>query len=242
MIEKLKLIYEREKFNPKLIGLIFNADFFERRSLFKRLGKLCPSLSGKLLDIGCGSMPYKELFSKTSEYIGVDLISSNNKMADVLYDGKTIPFDEKVFDSIFSTQVLMYVSDADSFLKEVNRITKTGGKFLISTPFMWHARNPDDCVRFSINGLSKLLISNGFEIINQKRSSNAIETLFQLTVLYFYNQYFIKNKILRKLSTLIFTIPLNLTGFILSYIFPTNRNFYLNTIILARKVNHIAKK
>ena len=45
----------------------------------------------------------------------------------MFYDGKTIPFEDKSFDSILSNQVFEHVFNPNDFIKEVNRVTKMGG-------------------------------------------------------------------------------------------------------------------
>jgi len=52
-------------------------------------------MNGIMLDFGCGSKPYKELFS-VDKYIGLDIEKSGHnhkeEPIDFYYDGKTIPF------------------------------------------------------------------------------------------------------------------------------------------------------
>ena len=66
-----------------------------------------------MLDFGCGSKPYKNLF-KVKEYVGLDTEESGhnhrNEEIDVLYNGKQIPFVDNSFDSLFSSQVFKICS------------------------------------------------------------------------------------------------------------------------------------
>ena len=62
MREKLFKIYLQEEFNPKFIGL-FLPGYFMAKAMYANISNLIPKLSGKLLDIGCGSQPLKSLFS-----------------------------------------------------------------------------------------------------------------------------------------------------------------------------------
>jgi len=54
MIKKLKQIYTKEQFNPKIIGLFINPFYFARKGLYQNVSELIEHLNGKLLDIGCG--------------------------------------------------------------------------------------------------------------------------------------------------------------------------------------------
>ena len=96
MINKLKQIYINEQFHPKYIGLFINPFYFARKGLYENISKLISKLNGKLLDIGCGTKPYKNL-CQVDEYIGLEIDDEgnrNHKNADVFYDGKTIPFEK----------------------------------------------------------------------------------------------------------------------------------------------------
>ncbi|MFL5739309.1 MAG: hypothetical protein ACJ75B_03760, partial [Flavisolibacter sp.] len=62
----------RQSFQPNWLSLVFNPFYFIRRPLFTNIRELAPNLKGKLIDLGCGRKPYKNLFA-VSEYIGVDI-------------------------------------------------------------------------------------------------------------------------------------------------------------------------
>ena len=129
MIGKLKMIYRKEQFNPKIVGLIVNPFYFARKGLYESISQLISNLHGKLLDIGCGTKPYKDICS-VDEYIGLEIADGanrNNKHADVFYDGKKFPFPDKTFDSILISQVFEHVFNPEEFLQEFNRVTKMGG-------------------------------------------------------------------------------------------------------------------
>ena len=132
MLKKFNTLYLKEQFNPKMLGLFINPFYFSRKGLYQHVSALIGNLNGKLLDIGCGSKPYKDI-CKVEEYIGLEVDSienRKNKKADYFYDGNRIPFKDKSFDSLLSNQVFEHVFNPNKFLKELNRITKMGGCFL----------------------------------------------------------------------------------------------------------------
>ena len=169
MLKKIKQIYINEQFNPKILGLFINPFYFARKGLYKNVSELIPKLNGKLLDIGCGTKPYETLCKNVNKYIGLEIDDEGNRQhrfADIFYDGKTIPCEDKEFDSILSNQVFEHVFNPNEFLKEVNRVTKMGGVFLMTVPFVWDEHEqPYDYARYSSFGLNHILTENGFEII-----------------------------------------------------------------------------
>jgi len=242
MLEKLKEKYTKEMFNPSLLGLFLNPFYFARKGLYKNVSELVTMLDGNLLDIGCGSKPYETLCN-VDQYIGLEIDSEKsrmNKKADYFYDGNIMPFDDKYFDSLISNQVLEHVFNPDEFLKEINRITKMNGLFLLTAPFVWDEHEqPYDYARYSSFGLKHILAKNGFEIIENRKSNNGIEVIFQLINAYIFKLTVTKYAKLNVLSSFFLMGPVNLIGLILSKIMPKNNDLYLDNIILSKKVNDV---
>lgn len=242
MISKLKNIYQKEQFTPSFIGLLINPFYFARKGLHEHVSQLILNLHGKLLDIGCGTKPYESL-CKVDEYIGLEIDDGgnrNNKHADVFYDGKTIPFDDKTFDSLLSNQVFEHVFNPNEFLKEVNRVTKMGGVFLMSVPFVWDEHEqPYDYARYSSFGLNHILKENGFEVIEHRKSNNGIEVIFQLINDYIFKITVTKSGYFNLLTTLVLMAPVNIMGVVFSKILPRNNDLYLDNIVLAKKIKNV---
>jgi len=92
-----------------------------------------------VLDLGCGTGEFSVFFPKKS-YVGVDIDSKNIEYAKENYDkkflvadGKKLPFEDNVFSKVLVIGVFHHLSDADSqaVLKEIRRVLKPGGKFLV---------------------------------------------------------------------------------------------------------------
>jgi SAM-dependent methyltransferase len=242
MVEKLKKIYLKEQFNPQIVGLFINPFYFARRGLYRNLSELLPMLNGKLLDIGCGTKPYSNLCN-VKEYIGLEIDDEgnrNHKYADVFYDGKTIPFRNGEFDSVLSSQVFEHVFNPNQFLREVNRVTKMGGVFLMTVPFVWDEHEqPYDYARYTSFGLKHILSENGFKIVEHRKSNNGIEVIFQLINDYLFKVTVTKSTYINLLITIILMAPVNILGLLLSKILPKNDDLYLDNIILAKKVKDV---
>ncbi len=117
--------------------------------------------SGRVVDLGCGSAPYRELIlQKADEYIGVDWEGSahDRSRVDVTADlTEPLPFEDNFADTIVSFQVMEHLPDTALFLNECHRILRPGGRLFITVPFMWHVHEaPHDYYRFTRYGLQYL--------------------------------------------------------------------------------------
>jgi len=224
--------------------------YFIRKGLFAAISKHAPSLSGKLLDFGCGSKPYRSLFN-VEEYIGLDFEKTghdhSNEQIDVFYDGKTIPFPDDHFDSILCSEVIEHLFDLPHTLAEMNRVLKKEGKILVTCPFVWNEHEaPYDYARYTQYALRDMFEKKGFRIIEYSKQGNFVEAITQVRVLYFLQW---AESFLSKLSfpgrfiqkSMVFLM--NGWGAVKSRIFPTRYDFYLSNIIVAEKlqVTHAAQ-
>lgn len=221
-------------FNPGFLALFTNPFYFARSGLYHHISELAPMIQGKILDVGCGSKPYRSLFPD-SIYIGME-ISRKNKNADCYYDGQHFPFSNEEIDSILASQVLEHVFNPDEFLSEINRVLKIGGMLLLTVPFVWDEHEqPYDYARYSSFGLQHLLKTHGFEIIEHRKSINDVRIIFQMMNAYLYKKTKTKRPRINFLVTLMLMAPMNIIGEVLGKILPSNADLYLDNIVLARK-------
>lgn len=236
-MKKIKYLILKEQFEPSLIGLFINPFFIARKGLLESIKHFGEEITGKTLDVGCGTKPYENFFS-CSKYIGLEIettINRENKNVDVFYDGGKFPFEDKEFDSIVTNQVLEHVFSPNEFLSEINRVVKKDGKLLLTVPFVWDEHEqPYDYARYSSFGLAHLLNQHGFEIIESKKSINDFRIFAQLLNAYIYKTTQ-KNKVIRQLFTFFVMSTITIIGILLSKILPKNNDLYLDNIILAKK-------
>ncbi len=240
VIQQLIEYKKKQDFYPSLVGLVTNPFFIARRALNKNIKLLAPNITGEVIDIGCGRKPYRNLF-QVSKYIGMDIEQSGhshiNEDIDVFYDGKTFPFENATFDNAICNQVLEHVFNPDEFLIETNRILKPNGYLLLTIPFSWDEHEqPFDYARYSSFGIRHLLLKHGFEVIEIKKTANNISAVFQLLNSYFYKITLTKNGFINLLIGIIYGLPINIVGSILGLILPKNNDFYLDNVILAKKI------
>lgn len=126
-------------------------------------------LRGRLLDIGCGTKPYKETLQRfLTEYVGLDREQPFNQAAEIDLVGTAynIPADSASFDSVISTAALEHLEDPEKAIRECNRVLKHGGVAVYTVPFFWHLHaEPWDYYRFTKYGLKYLFEKVGFEVL-----------------------------------------------------------------------------
>lgn len=119
----------------------------------------------RLLDLGCGDMPYRPLLEPMCrDYAGADL--PGNAMAGyAMLGGRVAGAADGSFEIVLSTQVLEHVADVRGYLAEARRLLAPGGRLVLTTHGTWvyHA-DPHDYWRWTSEGLRATLVAAGFEV------------------------------------------------------------------------------
>ena len=235
-------IYIPRDFNPR----INHPHYLTRNRLLKAIKKNTTELTGTIMDFGCGSKPYKNLF-QFEKYLGVDFNNPGhphlNEEIDVFYDGLYLPFPNDHFDSVFSSEVFEHIFNLPEVLKELNRVVKPGGKILITCPFVICEHEvPNDFARYTSFGIKSILEKNGFEVLKQDKTGNSVETVFQLWITYIHQHispFLKKIPVIRSAFRFFTYSSLNIFAIFFSHILPNKKDLYLNNILLAKKMNSI---
>lgn len=234
----LKQAYYRAQYRPGLLGLFINPFYLARRGLWRAISAAGSRLQGPLLDVGCGSKPYRDLF-QVDRYVGLDIDSEtarNRGVADVFYDGNRFPFADAEFQSVLCNQVLEHVFGPEEFLREIARVLKPGGKLLLTVPFVWDEHEqPFDYARYSSFGLRALLTRTGLRVIEQHKLLDDFSVLVQLSIAYFFKVMHSRSRLVNLLVTLVFFAPLTMMGLLLGRLLPTNPDLFLDQLVLAEK-------
>lgn len=240
-MRKLKQLLKESHFEPTFIGYLFNPYFIIRTALYRAIKNLSAGASGPILDFGCGSKPYRELFPGAEEYIGCDIEVSghphNDSDIDVYYDGKTLPFEDGRFEWVVSFETLEHIFNPEEILRELHRVGKPDGFLLVSVPFCWDEHEvPYDYARYTSYGLSHLLEKAGFEVIKYVKTGSYILAAFQMLTAYIYQHLLPKSKYLRLLLTPVFVMPLHTLAYVLNFLLPRKTDFFLNSVVLCRVI------
>lgn len=228
-----------KEFKPTML----RSYYITRHLLLQHLQPKFKLLSGRLLDFGCGSKPYKELI-RVERYIGVDFLSEGHSHAgediDFLYDGKRLPFKSQCFDSMLSTQVFEHVPNLEKMLKEINRVMKNNALMVITCPFLCAEHEvPNDYNRYTSYGIQELLTRNGFCIIDYEKIGSSIQVQFQILMSYLDSYVLSKLNFIKPVknivSGLVFLL-LNLLCYLLNAILPKRYDAFLNHLIVCIKI------
>jgi ubiquinone/menaquinone biosynthesis C-methylase UbiE len=234
----LRTYYNKQKFQPDFFSVLINPFYIIRKELYREIRRYAPKLKGKLLDFGCGSKPYQNLFEVES-YIGVDIAESghphHNEKIDVFYDGKTLPFPDNTFDSMLCSETLEHVFNVEEILCELKRVLKNDAQVLITVPFSWDEHEaPYDFGRYTSFGIHYLLEKHGFRIIEHKKTNHYIAVICQYVVLYVYHLLYTRNPYLNLMLNLLFIAPLMIISILIIAIAPKNMALFHNNVIYAQ--------
>lgn len=152
--------------NLRQIGMSMYA---VRTALLQAIKELKNEISGEVLDLGCGVMPYKEFLLESNRilnYTGIDLeptIYHNQVKPDRFWDGITIPFEDNSFDWVIATEFFEHYFEMENLLKEIKRVLKKDGTLFFTVPFIWTLHEvPHDQYRFTPFYLERLFLKTGF--------------------------------------------------------------------------------
>jgi SAM-dependent methyltransferase len=124
---------------------------------------------GRLLDLGCGYVPYYELYkSSVDEVICVDWENSlhKNEFLDYFMDlSKPLTIESESFDTVLLTDVLEHIYQPLQLLSEVVRVLRRGGHVIIGVPFFyWLHESPFDFHRYTEFALRRMCADLKLEI------------------------------------------------------------------------------
>jgi SAM-dependent methyltransferase len=147
---------------------------------------------GRMLDIGCGSKPWKGLFAQyVDEHIGVDHVPSERdpSAVDVIAGAYEVPLPDANAETLLLTSVLEHLEEPERGLAECFRLLRPGGHMILTAPFIWPVHEPPrDFFRYSPYGLRYLLEEAGFEVVELHPLAGAWTT-FSLELSYALRRY-----------------------------------------------------
>lgn len=235
---RFRIWLNRQHFDPGALGWLVNPFYIARRGLRDALMGLLPELRGAVLDVGCGTKPYRALVSATS-YTGLDYDTPSRRAAghaDVFYDGGRFPLAAQSFDGVLCTQVLEHVFNPEEFLREIARVSRPDGVLVLTVPFVWDEHEqPYDFGRYSSFGLRALLERTGFAVERLEKTPTDARAVAQIVAGWIYKLAARRGIRFQQVIQVAIIAPISGLGLAAAAVLPTNGDFYLDNVVLARR-------
>ncbi|MBD3311252.1 MAG: methyltransferase domain-containing protein [Candidatus Magasanikbacteria bacterium] len=115
-------------------------DYLGEKLLDSRIKVSMPYITGRLLDLGCGTN--KLVRNYRGEGVGVDVFDFGDVDL-IVEDSSKIPFEDESFDTITILAALNHIPNRERVLQEMHRLLKPDGKLLVTMispliSFCWH--------------------------------------------------------------------------------------------------------
>jgi SAM-dependent methyltransferase len=153
------------------------------RLVAEAYGRKLPQYArGRLVDLGCGTVPLYEAYRPlVREITCVDWGGSRHgaKYRDVDHDlNEPLPFADASFDTAVLSDVLEHVRAPELLLREIRRILAPGGRLLMNVPFLyWLHEQPHDYFRYTEHALRLLVERAGLGLLELEGMGGAPHVL-----------------------------------------------------------------
>lgn len=171
--------------NRKLQPRIWEPTYLLNRTLGSDLQKLVEKYfptgtDWNVLDIGCGTMPYRGLFEgRCGTYLGCDLYSKDEDVVKCPADN--LSFADASFDATVCFQVLEHVPEPWRVMEETARVLKPGGIAIVTIPFLFpYHGSPKDYYRYTHEGIAFLGKRVGLYTIETVPQVDVITTMLMI--------------------------------------------------------------
>lgn len=156
---------------PYIRNSPLNPLFIPRNATRRLLRKNLDSISGLLLDVGCGEREFDEVLAqRATAIIGLEYPPSREAQGqpgakpEVYGDAMRLPFADESFDTVACICVLEHVPEPAALLAECRRVVKPGGHLLVAVPLCDRVHcAPYDFYRYTPYGLRHLAAKAGLE-------------------------------------------------------------------------------
>jgi len=250
MISNLQTLFRPShlySFGANLNSLFGHPYWLARSALYNEIANIHPKNYSTVLDVGCGSMPYRSIFIGTTVYHGLEIDQERNRLNSNVthfFDGLTFPQCDNAYDLVICSQVLEHAFEPELLLSEIYRVLEPGGSLLLTIPFFWpEHEQPYDSQRFTSFGLISRLEKLGFQNITVVKTNPGLSCLMQLGIEWaesFGRHFHGRLATFWRLAMVLPCTIMNLTGFLYRNLPQVKKNrskaeLYLDLVVLAQR-------
>lgn len=176
-MEKTEVAQRQQVRRKGLNQSIFKRDYFILLGLnnfLKRSIQQYVKKDHKVLDMGCGSQPFRELVeAEGAHYLGCDIVQNEEKSVDVISSFESFAFSHNTFDVVICSEVLEHVINPQDAIKKLAHCVKPGGFIILTTPFSYPLHEePFDFCRLSPHFFKKISSELSLRLEYYEKSGN----------------------------------------------------------------------
>lgn len=146
---------------------------------FRALNMCQKYISGHLIDLGSGDVPFYPWYKNSAERITCadwPGTTHSSRHADIFLDlNQPLPLKDGCANSVLLSSVLEHIRNPQGLMREIHRILASEGHLIITVPFMYSLHEePHDYFRYTEHGLRFMAHDGGFEVVHLQRYGSAL--------------------------------------------------------------------
>jgi len=155
--------------------------------LVNAFAKCNRSAGGTLLDLGCGTQPYRALYEMQFDRVYEADFLARSRL-DIQLDATQLPFANESFDTVLFSEVLEHIPSPELAIAEIARVLKPGGTLFLTWPFAYSMHEiPNDYSRPTEFGVAAWLQRSGLELVQLKRRADSVGLIVTLVCQFMLN-------------------------------------------------------